>query len=130
MSDIASTPTAAPADPFAAPTAAPAVTPEPAPTATPATPAPAPAVNPFEPAPAPVVEEAPATPTGPTVAAGSIVAYSHDDPYSGKTEVKAGIVVSAVEATDDQGPQVVVAWLGDTSILPTTDVYVVDTSGS
>jgi hypothetical protein len=128
MSDTASTPAAAaPADPFTPPAAAPAPTPDPTPAATPATPA---ATDPFAPAAAPVVEETPATPTGPTVAAGSIVAYSHDDPYSGKTEVKAGIVVSAVEATDEQGPQVVVAWLGDTSILPTTDVYVVDTSGS
>lgn len=125
MSDTASTPV----DPFQAPTAAPAAAPV-------AVEAPAPAettvTNPFDP-PAEVapVAAASSVPTGPTFTPGTVVAYVHDDPYTGKTIPKAGIVVSFVDATDEQGPQVVVAWLqDDLSVLPTGSLMAVGSAGS
>jgi hypothetical protein len=57
---------------------------------------------------------------------GELIAYVYDDDYDGHT-VKAGIVVSSIP-DDGQGPQAVVAWFGDTSILPTGDLHVVDTT--
>lgn len=123
MSDTAAQP---PADPFSAPSD---IAP-PAPTEAAPLTAPVPQ-NPFEPAtPAAVAAAAePEKPAGPDLSAGTLVAYQWDDPYEGIPKVRAGIVVSAIAGTDDQGPQAVVAWFADdTSILPTSDVTVVDTS--
>ena len=117
--------TTPPADPFAPP-----VAPVPAPAA-PAVPAPAAAAStdPFAPSAAAAIPAAVAPTSGPALAPGSLVAYEWEDPYQSEPKrLRAGIVVSSIAATADQGAQAVIAWLDeDVSILSTSDVIELNT---